>query len=147
MELLMVLSLLLIELAKYILHTSTQLLCTYSSMMWFWDLEGNTCKMMASLFTILLTQQHGTTETRKQNKQYQQKSTPSMCNKELEERRPGTGSVQYPRLHTLLFSFTVVERLERARCATARGLRAAVPLARSSLSITVDEKRKGLRAD
>ena len=50
-----------------------------------------------------------------------------------------------------------IERLERARCTTAREtgvsevdglpvLRAAVPLARSSLSITVNEKRKGLRA-
>ena len=51
----------------------------------------------------------------------------------------------------------VIERLERARCATARRmgkrdekrnssllpiLRAAVPLARSSLSLTVDEKER-----
>ena len=49
----------------------------------------------------------------------------------------------------------VVEGLERARCTTAREtgvsevdpiLLAAVPLARSSLSITMDEKRKELRA-
>ena len=46
----------------------------------------------------------------------------------------------------------VIERLERARCATARETgaskvdgRAALPLARSSLSNAVDE-RKGLRA-
>ena len=54
----------------------------------------------------------------------------------------------------------VIERLERARCASEMRDRArdwseqgrrprgewAVPLARSSLSITVDEKRKELRA-
>ena len=48
------------------------------------------------------------------------------------------------RLHAVLFfSLLVIERLERARCATARE---TVPLARSSPSITVGEKRKGLRA-
>ena len=43
----------------------------------------------------------------------------------------------------------VIERLERARCGTARetgAVSAALPLARSSLSISVEEKRKGLHA-
>ena len=35
---------------------------------------------------------------------------------------------------------------DRARDWSEQGFRAAVPLASSSLSITVDEKRKGLRA-
>ena len=55
--------------------------------------------------------------------------------------RPGIG-----RLAQSLSFLLVIERLELARCSTARFLRAAGPLARSSLSITVDEKRKELRA-
>ena len=59
-----------------------------------------------------------------------------------------TASLGRGRLHAVAFPLAI-ERLERARCVTARSflpiLRAAVPLARSSLSITVDEKRKGLR--
>ena len=65
------------------------------------------------------------------------------------------------RLHAVPCFLLVIERLEGARCATAREtgvskvdgrasflpiLRAAAHLARSSLSITVDEKRKGQRA-
>ena len=38
------------------------------------------------------------------------------------------------------------DRARDGRASFLRILRAAVPLARSSLSITVDEKRKGLRA-
>ena len=56
-------------------------------------------------------------------------------------------------LHAVLSFLLILERLERARCATARETgvskldgHAAVPLARSSLLFTVDEKRKGLRA-
>ena len=69
----------------------------------------------------------------------------------------GTSKVVYTLDCTQSLSFLlVIERLERARCATAREngvsssilpiLRAAVPLARYRPSITVDEKRKGLRA-
>ena len=57
--------------------------------------------------------------------------------------------LRFPPDCTQSLSFVlVIERLERARCATARETGSEVDgraLARSSLSITVNEKRKGLR--
>ena len=49
------------------------------------------------------------------------------------------------RQHAVQF-LLVIEGLEGARCATARETGTEQGLARSSLSITVGEKRKGLRA-
>ena len=80
-----------------------------------------------------------------------------------DEQRGGT-ALDFKQFLSLLL---VIERLERARCTTAHEtgvsevdgraengkdcsfhpiLRAALPLARSNLSITVDDKGKGLRA-
>ena len=67
-------------------------------------------------------------------------------------RRPGELDDGYFRLHAVAFfslsdwETGVSEMRETARETGVSELRAAVPIARTSQSITVDEERKGLRA-